>query len=101
MRRRAIFVMAEGEHPHPGRANRRCVRLENPSDDGTIGEHVVIVVVPLAGRARGGRAFEDQRGHHADVPSSFSAASFEISLLNRLSLINFEALRGSSSASKA
>jgi hypothetical protein len=38
---------------------------------------------------------------HAEVPSSFSAASFEIGLLNRLSLISFEALRGSSSASKA
>jgi hypothetical protein len=34
--------------------------LEDAANDDAIGEHVIVVVVPLAGGARGGRALEDQ-----------------------------------------
>src|SRR5215471_21714746 len=50
-----------------------CVSLEDAADNGAIGEHVEIVLVPLAGRARGRGALENQRGHA--VP--------EIRVLNR------------------
>jgi hypothetical protein len=60
VRRRAILVLSEGERPHPRRSDRRRVHFEDAADNGAVGEHVEIVVVPLAGRARGGRAFEDE-----------------------------------------
>ena len=48
MRRRAILMIAEGERPHPGRANGRGVHLNDAPDDSAIGEGVEIVIVPLA-----------------------------------------------------
>jgi hypothetical protein len=46
------------------RPNRRSVHLHDAADDSAVREHVeivvVIVVVPIAGGARGGRAFENQ-----------------------------------------
>jgi hypothetical protein len=41
----------------------RRIGLEDAADHGAIGKHIKIVVFPLAGRARSGRAFEDQTGH--------------------------------------
>src|SRR5262245_29382189 len=51
VRRRAILMMSKGERPHPRRALRCRVHLHDAADDGGIGEHIVIVVVPLAERA--------------------------------------------------
>src|SRR5215467_539203 len=63
MRRRAIFVVPEEQRPHPGRAYRGRVYLQDSSDHGTIGKHVVVVIVPVARWAGGRGAFEDQIGH--------------------------------------
>src|SRR5262249_7948344 len=51
--------------PHPRRPYRGCVYLQDSADYGAIGKHVIVVIVPLARRTRGGRAFEDQRRHLA------------------------------------
>jgi hypothetical protein len=51
--------MAKGQRPHPRRTLRRGVHLHDAADDGTIGEHIEVVVVPLAGWARGTGALED------------------------------------------
>src|SRR5215831_14750931 len=60
VRRRAVFVLAEGKRPEPRRAYWRGGRLHDAADDSAVGEHVEIVVAPLAGRPRSGRALEDQ-----------------------------------------
>ena len=65
VRPRAILMMFKGERPHPGRALRCRVHLHDVADDGGIGEHIVIVVVPLAGWAARRCALEDQRKHFA------------------------------------
>jgi hypothetical protein len=44
--------------------------FKNTTDYGTIGKHVIVVIVPLAGWARSGGAFEDQRGHAIALTSS-------------------------------
>jgi len=49
VRRRAVLVIAERERPHPGRANGRGVYLHDPPDGHAVGEHVKMVIVPLAG----------------------------------------------------
>jgi 5-methylcytosine-specific restriction endonuclease McrA len=46
--RRAVLVMVQSERPHPRRANRRGMHLR-ATDDSALGEHVEIVIVPLAG----------------------------------------------------
>ncbi len=46
--------------PHPGLAYGRGIGLEDAADDSAVGERIEVVVIPLAGRARGGRAFEDE-----------------------------------------
>src|SRR5262252_2405259 len=43
MRRRVIFVMTEGQCPHPRRSHGRRVYLEDAPDNRAIGQHVVIV----------------------------------------------------------
>jgi hypothetical protein len=53
-------MMPKGQRPQPRRSYRGGRRLHDPADDGVIGEHVEVVVVPLAGRARSRGAFEDQ-----------------------------------------
>src|SRR5262245_54079888 len=68
VRRRPVLVVPEGERPHPRRAYGRRGGLEDATDHRTIGEHVEVVIAPLAGGPGGGRAFEDQRRHsHAIV----------------------------------
>src|SRR5215831_17700053 len=47
--RRAVFVVPEGERPHPRQANWRGGCFHDAPDDSAIGEHVEIVIVPLAG----------------------------------------------------
>jgi hypothetical protein len=59
----AAFVMRNDERPHPRASYRRGVRLVDTTHHNAIRKYVEVVVIPLAGRARGGRAFEDQRGH--------------------------------------
>jgi hypothetical protein len=62
------------------------VRLEDAAHHDAIGEHVEVVIVPLAGWARGGGALEDKRGQclapmlrdcasSPAAPSRFAAAS--------------------------
>jgi hypothetical protein len=64
VRWRAICVVPEGQCPHPGRSYGRGGSIENAADNRAFAKHVKIIVVPLAGRARGGRAFKDQRSDH-------------------------------------
>jgi hypothetical protein len=49
VRRRAVLVVAESERPYPRGANRRCSGLEVAADHSAIGEHVEVVIIPLAG----------------------------------------------------
>src|SRR5262249_17876613 len=49
VRWRAVLMVAKGQRPHPRRTLRRGVHLHDAADDGTIGEHIVVVVVPLTG----------------------------------------------------
>src|SRR5215813_14268768 len=44
MRWPTVFVMAEGQRPHPRRTNRRGVDLKDAADNITVGQHIVIVV---------------------------------------------------------
>src|SRR5713226_7102300 len=61
VRRCAILVMPERKRPHPRRIHRRCIGTHDPADDCAVDEHVEVVIAPLAGWARGGGAFEDER----------------------------------------
>jgi hypothetical protein len=36
------------------------MHLHDAADNGAIGEHVEVIVVPFAGQAGGGRAFENE-----------------------------------------
>jgi hypothetical protein len=52
-----------GDRPSPPqirRAKARAPWFVDAPDDGAIGEHVIVLVLPLAGSARGGGAFEDK-----------------------------------------
>jgi hypothetical protein len=53
-------MLPESERPHPGRSHRRRVDLQDAADNGAIGEHVEVVIVPFAGRAGSRGALEDQ-----------------------------------------
>ena len=57
----AILVLPKGQRPHPRRTYWRSVNLEDAADYSAIGQHVEIVIIPFAGRARGGGTLEDQR----------------------------------------
>src|SRR5262249_54439881 len=56
----AVLMMSESESPHPRGIYWRGVHLHDATKDSAVGEHVEVVVVPLAGGARGRGAFEDQ-----------------------------------------
>ena len=49
VRRRAILVLPEGERPHPRRADRRGVGLEDATDNLAVRKDVEIIVAPLPG----------------------------------------------------
>src|SRR5262249_14040155 len=49
MRWPPVFVVAKGQRPHPRRPDWRGMDLEDATDNGTVGENVEIVVVPLTG----------------------------------------------------
>src|SRR5215472_17614762 len=53
MRWPTVFVMAEGQRPHPRRTNRRGVDLKDAADNSAIDEHIEILVVPFTGRTGG------------------------------------------------
>jgi hypothetical protein len=76
VRRRAIFVMPEEQCPHPGRAYRGRMYLQDTTDHDAIGEHVEIVVVPLAGRPACGGAFENQARRTKDFRAVFLSKDF-------------------------
>ncbi len=44
-------MILKAQRPQPRLTHRHCRRLHDPANDDTVGEHVVIVVVPLAGGA--------------------------------------------------
>jgi hypothetical protein len=60
VRRVAVLVEAVGQRPHPRRAHGRGGGVEDAADDSAIGEHVEVIIVPLAGWATSRRALEDQ-----------------------------------------
>src|SRR5262249_12159766 len=57
---RAIFVVAESERPKPRRPNGRDGGLQDAADHQTVGQHVVVILTPLAGQAARCRPLEDQ-----------------------------------------
>src|SRR5262249_3242611 len=57
---RPVLMMAEGQRPHPRRASRSCMDLEDAADNFTARKHVEIVPVPVAGGATCRCAFEDE-----------------------------------------
>src|SRR5262245_26636723 len=52
--------MFERERPHPRHSGRCGVCLENAADGDALGEHVIVVIVPLAGWATKRRALQEQ-----------------------------------------
>jgi hypothetical protein len=60
VRRHPILVVPEGERPHPGRTDWRRMHFQDATDHRAIGEHVEVVVVPIARWAACRGAFEDQ-----------------------------------------
>jgi hypothetical protein len=60
VRGRAIFVMLEGHRPHLWHADRCSIHFENPANYETIGEHIVIVIIPYARWPAGAGALQDQ-----------------------------------------
>jgi hypothetical protein len=42
----AVFVMPEGERPHPRASDRRRLHLEDAADDSAIGKYVEVAVLP-------------------------------------------------------
>ena len=50
---RAVLVIPKRHRPHPRRSYGRRGGVENAAYDRAIGEHVEVVVTPLAGRTRG------------------------------------------------
>src|SRR5215471_8061605 len=55
---RAVLVVTVGECPQPGLAHRRGGGLHDAADHDAAGEHVVVVLAPLARQAGGRRALE-------------------------------------------
>ena len=60
VRGRAVFMVAEGERPHPRASDRRCVYFEDAADHQAIGNHVKVVLSPLARGTARRCALEDQ-----------------------------------------
>jgi hypothetical protein len=50
-RRRPVLVIPEGERPHSWLACRRGGGIHDAAEHDAVGEHVVVVLVPLAGWA--------------------------------------------------
>jgi len=50
VRGHAVLLMSE--RPHPRRSYGRRVYLEDAANNRAVGEHVEVVIVPLAGQAR-------------------------------------------------
>src|SRR5262249_61903561 len=53
-------MVPERQCPHPRRASRSCMDLEDAADNFTARKHVETVLVPVAGRATCRCAFEDE-----------------------------------------
>ena len=78
-RRRAVLVVSVEQRLHPRRAHRRGCGIEDAADDNPIGQDIVIIVLPLAGRAGGGSTFEDE-GDHSNFAGSKSAFGVRLSV---------------------
>jgi hypothetical protein len=75
--------IAFGDQPSPTQLWRPEARalFENAPDDLAIGEHVIVFVLPLAGAAGDGGAFESEAGHfaaRADCESDRPLAPFDL-----------------------
>src|SRR5262245_15244213 len=57
---RAILMMSKGKRPQPRTSYRRRVGLHDAANDDALGEHVVVVIVPVAGGTRGRGGLKDQ-----------------------------------------
>jgi hypothetical protein len=55
-----LTILKDEDCPHPRRSYWRGSRLEDAADIEAIGEHVIIVIAPLTGWARGRRAFQSE-----------------------------------------
>src|SRR5262249_59170737 len=53
-------MITKGQRPHPRHAHRHRGRLHDAADHSAVSKHVVVVIVPLAGRTACGGAFEDE-----------------------------------------
>src|SRR5262249_22731869 len=60
VRRRAVLVVAEEQCPHPWLTYRRGRCFHDAADHLAVGKHIVVVIVPFAGCARGRRTLKDQ-----------------------------------------
>src|SRR5262245_64734481 len=58
VRRCAVFEVAIGQRPKPWRAHGRGGGLEDAADNHAVGNHVVVILAPLAGWARDRGALE-------------------------------------------
>jgi hypothetical protein len=47
VRRCAVLVVAELQRPQPRHSYRRRIGFEDTADNGTIGQHVVIILIPM------------------------------------------------------
>jgi hypothetical protein len=52
VRRRSILVIPKSEHPHPRHSCGRRIGLIDATDNCAIGEHIVIILAPLAPEGR-------------------------------------------------
>src|SRR5262245_34768045 len=59
--RRVLDLPVVAARRHPGATRWRDRHLEDAPHHDAVLRHVIVVVAPLAGRARGGCAFEDER----------------------------------------
>src|SRR5262249_10566206 len=57
--RRAVFVVAIAQRPHPRGAYGRGCGFHDAADNSAIGKHVVVVLAPLAEHAGSRGALED------------------------------------------
>jgi hypothetical protein len=58
-----LDVAVVAARPRPGAIRRRGLLLANAPDHDAVLQHVLVVIAPLARRAGGGCAFEDQLSH--------------------------------------
>lgn len=75
--------------PRPRRILRRMRRLENPADGNAIaGGDVVVVLVPLAGRAAGAGGLQGEAGHRDSLVCYFASVGSRLAAAQRITFVN-------------